>query len=88
MNKTEGQKIVEFIETYYHRKLEGNEITAISKELKDFTFDDFENIKVQLLKKVDYFTVSQLHKIIQEYKELNEMKKHFGIINFEELYEN
>ena len=89
MNKLDGQKIIEFIEGYYHRKLEPNEIKALAEELKDYDYDKFtENIKFPLLKKFEYFTVSNLHKIIKENKELEEFKKHLGITTWDELYEN
>ena len=89
MNKVDGQKLIEFIEGYYHRKLEPNEIKALAEELKDYDYDKFtENIKFPLLKKVEYFTVSNLHKIIEEDKELQEFKKHLGIQSWNEIYEN
>ncbi len=89
MTKVDGRKLVDFIEGYYHRKLEKNEILALAEEVKDFTFDDFvENFKFQLLKKVEYFTVAQLHKIIEEYKEIQKFKESLGINSFDELYEN
>ncbi len=88
MTKVDGRKLVDFI-GYYHRKLEKNEILALAEEVKDFTFDDFvENFKFQLLKKVEYFTVAQLHKIIEEYKEIQKFKESLGINSFDELYEN
>ncbi len=89
MNKVDGQKIVNFIEGYYHRKLEKNEIIALAEEVKEYSFDDFmKNFSSQLLRKVEYFTVAQLHMIIQDYKELQKMKNSLGIKSFDELYEN
>lgn len=89
MNKVDGKKLVDFIEGYYHRKLEKNEILALAEEVKDFTFDEFiENIKFPLLKKVEFFLVAQLHKIIEEYKEMQKFKESLGINSFDELYEN
>lgn len=89
MNKLDGQKTIEFIEGYYHRKLETSEIKALSEELKDYTYEDFINeLKFPLLKKVEYFTVANLHKIILENKEIEEYKKNLGIKSLDELYEN
>lgn len=89
MNKVDGQKVIEFIEGYFHRKLEQNEVKALAEELKDYDYDKFmENIKFPLLKKVEYFTVSSLHKIIEDDKELEEFKKHLGITSWDELYDN
>ena len=89
MNKIDGQKVIEFIEGYYHRKLEQTEVKALAEELRDYDYDKFmENIKFPLLKKVEYFTVASLHKIIEDDKELEEFKKHLGIQSWDELYDN
>lgn len=89
MNKVDGTKIVNFIEGYYRRKLEKNEIIALSIELKDFTYEDFiEKLKKPLLKRVEYFSVAQLSQIIQDYREKEKLKERLGINDFEELYEN
>lgn len=82
-------KIIDSIEGYYNRKLNDKEIKALSEELKSITFEEFENeIKFSLLKKIEYFTVSSLYKIIEEFKELREFKKSLGVKSFDELYEN
>lgn len=89
MNKVDGQKTIDFIEGYYHRKLDKNEIMALAEELKDFSFEDFmKNIRFPLLERVQFFTVAQLHKIIEEHKELEEMKKHYNVKNWDDLYDN
>lgn len=89
MDNNDLIKIIEFIEGYYHRKLEKTEIKALSEELKDFTYDSFmKELKFPLLKKVEYFTVAQLHKIIEEFKELEKLKERLGIKSFDEIYEN
>ncbi len=89
MNKVDGQKIVNFIEGYYHRKLEKNEIIALADEVKEYSYDDFmKNFSSQMLRKVEYFTVAQLHSIIQDYKDLQKMKSNLGINSFDELFEN
>lgn len=89
MNKVDGQRVIEFIEGYYHRKLETSEIKALAEELKDFDYESFiNNFKFPLLKKVDYFTIAKLHQIILEYKELENLKQNLGIRSFDELYAN
>lgn len=89
MNKIDGQKVVDFIEGYYHKKLEVNEIKALSEELKDFDFGFFENnFKKILLKRFEYFSVANLHSVIEDYKKSENLKKQLGIKSFEELYEN
>lgn len=89
MNKIDGQKTIDFIEGYYHRKLEKSEIKALSEELKEYTYEDFINkFKFPLLKKVEYFTVSQLHQLILEEKEIQSWLLHAGLKSFDELYEN
>lgn len=89
MNKVDGQKTLNFIEGYYHRKLEKNEIIALAEEVKEYSYDDFmKNFSSQMLRKVEYFTVAQLHLIIQDYKDLQKMKSNLGINSFDELFEN
>lgn len=89
MNNDDLEKVVEFIEGAYNRKLEVAEIKLLKRELKDYTYESFmENLEYPLLKKVDYFKVQALHKIIEEDKELQELKDRLGIKSFDELYEN
>lgn len=89
MDNNNLEKVVEFIEGAYNRKLEIAEIKLLKEELKDYTYESFmENIKYPLLKKVDYFKVQALHKIIEEDKELQDLKESLGIKSFDELYEN
>lgn len=89
MNKEDFGKIVEFIEGNYSRALAKNELVVMKEELKDYTYESFmENIKYPLLKKADYFKVQALHKIIEEDKELQDLKDRLGIKSFGELYEN
>ncbi len=89
MNKTDGQKIIEFVEGYYHRKLETNEVKALAEELKNYDYDSFmNNLKTPLLHRVSYFTIAELHKIIEEDKELERYKRSLGVQSLNELYEN
>lgn len=89
MNKTDGQKIIEFIEGYYHRKLEPSEVKTLAEELKNYDYNSFmENLKTPLLQRVGYFTMAELHKIIEEDKELERYKRSLGVQSLNELYEN
>lgn len=82
-------KVVDFIEGYYNRKLEVKEIKAIKEELKGYDFEKFiNNLKFPLLKKAEYFKVQALHRIVEEDKELQDLKDSLGIKSFDELYEN
>ena len=89
MSKTEMMEVARFIQVYYNRDLKEDELRALEHELADISMEDFINdIKLPLLKKVDYFTMAQLHKLIEDFKELEELKRHLGIKSFDELYEN
>lgn len=89
METKELARVIDFIEGYYSRKLDNNEIKAIKFELKNFDFEKFhKELSFQLLKKVEYFTVASLHKIIEEYKEIQKFKESLGINSFDEIYEN
>lgn len=89
MDNKELVKVVDFIEGYYHRKLEVGEIKAIKEELKEFSFDEFiQDFKYPLLKRVQYFSVVQLHKIFEEHKELEEMRKRYNVKSWDDLYDN
>jgi len=89
MTEKDLVKVVKFINGYYSRELQENEIIALKRELKDFDYETFKNnLEYPLLRKVEYFSVAQLHKIIEDYRELEKMKEHFGIKSFDELYEN
>ena len=89
MEDKELIKTIEFIQGAYNRNLTSPEIKLLKEELKGYDYDKFmENIKFPLLKKVEYFTVASLHKIIEDDKELEEFKKHLGITSWEELYDN
>jgi len=90
MNKEEFQKIVDYIEGMYHRQLETKELKILKEEVtfcKDF--EEFKNkFAFTLLKRVEYFTIQQLHKLIEERKETELFLKQNGLNSFDELYEN
>ena len=89
MDDNDLYKTIKFIEGYYNRKIENNEIVALKDELKDYTYETFiSELKYPLLKKVDYFKVQSLHRIIEDDKELQDLKERLGIKSFDELYEN
>ena len=89
MEDKELIKTIEFIQGAYNRTLTAPEIKLLKEELKDYDYNKFiEKLKFPLLKKVDFFTVASLHKIIEEDQELERFKQSLGIKSFDELYEN
>ena len=90
MEKQEFERIVDYIEGMYHRKLETKELKVLKGEVnfcKDF--EEFKNkFAFTLLKRVEYFTVQQLHQLIEERKETENFLKLNGLNSFDELYEN
>ena len=89
MEDKELIKVIEFLQGAYNRQLNKNEIKLIKEELKDYDYEKFiNNLKFPLLKKVEYFTVRELHKIVEDDKDLQHLRDSLGIKSFEELYEN
>lgn len=89
MTRDEFKQAMNSIEGYYHRALEDNEVSALYDELQNLTYETYKSdIEFPLLKKIEYFTVAGLHRIIEEYNGLEEMKRHLGIKSWDELYEN
>ena len=89
MEDKELALVVEDIEGYYRTTLSGKELRTLKEELKGYDYTRFvSDIKCQLLKKVDYFTIQALHKIVEEAKEIQDLKNRLGIKSFDELYEN
>lgn len=89
MDKEDFNKIVIFLQGQYNRELNKQELVVLREELKDYTYEKFmNNLKFPLLKKVDYFTVQALHKIILDDIDLQHLRDSLGIESFEELYEN
>ena len=41
MTKVDGEKVKNFIETYYKVNLNDNELMALSRELQDYTYESF-----------------------------------------------
>ena len=89
MNRVDGQKVIEYLEGYYRVKLNPEEIKLLSEELTDYNYESFKiRLLYPLLKKVSFFTISELHKVIEEDKQIQEYKQRLGIQNFDEIYEN
>lgn len=89
MNRVDGQKVIEYLEGYYRVKLNPEEIKLLSEELTDYDYESFKSrLLFPLLKKVSFFTISELHKVIEEDKQIQEYKQRLGIQNFDEIYEN
>ena len=88
MEEKDLVKVIEFIQGAYNRTLSTEEIKVLQTELKGYDYQKFmDNLKFPLLKKVDYFTVQALHKIIQDDIDLQHLRDSLGIRRFEELYE-
>lgn len=89
MENSELIKIVEFIQGAYNRTLNPSEIRLLKEELNGYDYDLFmTSLKYPLLKKVDYFTIQALHKVIEDDKGLQHLRDSLEIKSFEELYEN
>lgn len=89
MSDTELISVFDFIQVYYNRHLSDDEITAITNELKDFSYDEFnKNIKPALLKATSFFTVAELHRIIFKLKKQKDILSRSGKKSWEEFYSN
>lgn len=82
-------KIINFIETYYHRQLNEDEIIAIKSELSDYTYDRFiRTIKEPLLLSTKYFTISDLYRVVEYKRKSDDYLALSNIDSWEELYDN
>lgn len=89
IDKADLLKTKNFIETYYNKALNDNEIIALSRELKNYTYDDFKNdIQKPLLISVEYFTIAGLHRIIENNNRAKEFLKKSGKKSWDEFYAN
>lgn len=89
MDREDFNKIIEFIEGNYNRTLNKQELIALKRELKNYDYQKFiDNLSFPLLKKVDYFTVQALHKIVLDDIDLQHLRDSLGVKSFNELYEN
>ena len=89
MNKTDGEKVRRFIETYYKVNLSDNELLALSRELKDYTYESFESeIKQALVIGVRYFSIAELSRIVENNKKAKVVLARSGKTDWNEFYIN
>lgn len=89
MNKTDGEKVRNFIETYYKVNLNDNELMALSRELKDYTYESFESeIKQALIIGVRYFSIAELSRIVENNKKAKKVLLRSGKTDWNEFYIN
>lgn len=89
MNKTDGEKVRNFIETYYKVNLSDNEMMALSRELKDYTYESFESeIQKPLIIGVRYFSIAELSRIVENNKKAKKVLLRSGKNDWNEFYIN
>lgn len=89
MNKVDGEKVRNFIETYYKVNLSDNELIALSRELKDYTYESFEReIKQALIIGVRYFSIAELSRIVENNKKAKKVLLRSGKTDWNEFYIN
>ena len=65
MEKSEFNKVVNYIEGSFGRTLSQNELLVLGKELKDYPYEKFDKEVKDVLLKISYFTVAELHRILE-----------------------
>lgn len=89
MTKADGEKVKNFIETYYKVNLSDNELMALSRELKDYTYESFESeIKQALIIGVRYFSIAELSRIVENNKKAKKVLLRSGKNDWNEFYIN
>lgn len=89
MTKADGEKVRNFIETYYKVNLRDNEMWALSRELKDYTYESFESeIKQALIIGVRYFSIAELSRIVENNKKAKKVLLRSGKTDWNEFYIN
>lgn len=89
MTKTDGEKVRSFIETYYKVNLSDNELLALSRELKDYTYESFESeIQKPLIIGVRYFSIAELSRIVENNKKAKKVLLRSGKNDWNEFYIN
>lgn len=89
MTKTDGEKVRSFIETYYKVNLSDNELLALSRELKDYTYESFESeIQKPLIIGVRYFLIAELSRIVENNKKAKKVLLRSGKNDWNEFYIN
>lgn len=89
MTKADGEKVRNFIETYYKVNLSDNEMLALSRELKYYTYESFESeIKQALIIGVRYFSIAELSRIVENNKKAKVVLARSGKTDWNEFYIN
>ncbi len=89
MTKADGEKVRNFIETYYKVNLNDNELMALSRELKGYTYESFEReIKQALIIGVRYFSIAELSRIVENNKKAKKVLLRSGKADWNEFYIN
>lgn len=89
MTKADGEKVKNFIETYYKVNLSDNELMALSRELKDYTYESFESeIQKPLIIGVRYFSIAELSRIVENNKKAKVVLARSGKTDWNEFYIN
>ena len=89
MTKADGEKVKNFIETYYKVNLSDNELMALSRELKDYTYESFESeIKQALIIGTRYFSIAELSRIVENNKKAKKVLLRSGKNDWNEFYIN
>ena len=89
MCKDDLIKTVKLIENYYRIKLTDEETVLLNDELKDLTYDEFiDEIKDTMLTTIEFFKISELHRILVNYRDMKMFLKRNNLNSFEELYAN
>ena len=89
VSKDDFVKTVNLIKGYYRITFSDEELELLKDELKDLTYDEFvKEIKDDMLIAIDYFKISELHRILVNYKDSLLFLKKNNLNSFEELYAN
>lgn len=89
MCNTDLIRTIKLIESYYRIKLNDEETILLNDELKDLTYDEFiDEIKDTMLTTIEFFKISELHRILVNYRDMKMFLKRNNLNSFEELYAN
>ena len=89
MCNTDLIRTIKLIESYYRIKLNDEETILLNDELRDLTYDEFiDEIKDTMLTTIEFFKISELHRILVNYRDMKMFLKRNNLNSFEELYAN
>lgn len=89
MSKEDFVKTVNLIKGYYRITFSDEELELLKDELKDLTYDEFiDEIKDTMLITIEFFKISELHRILVNYRDMKMFLKRNNLNSFEELYAN